>query len=93
VKRESEKCQNKTQCCNSRYRLVAYIYIVTEFCVKIGKNASETLAYGEYAVKKSSVFELRRQFKEGRDDPRIGKPKMRKSDANVDRVQISVQSD
>jgi hypothetical protein len=33
------------------------------FCVKIGKNANETLAlltktvaYGEYAMKKSSVF-------------------------------------
>jgi len=33
-----------------------------KFCVKIGKSASETLAlltvaYGEYAMKKSSVFE------------------------------------
>jgi hypothetical protein len=33
-----------------------------KFCVKIGKSASETLAlftmaYGEYATKKSSVFE------------------------------------
>ena len=33
-----------------------------KFCVKIGKSASETLAllavaYGEYAVNKSSVFE------------------------------------
>jgi len=32
-----------------------------KFCVKIGKSASETLAlltvaYGEYAMKKSSVF-------------------------------------
>jgi hypothetical protein len=35
--------------------------INTRFCVKIGKGASEmlallTLAYGEYAMKKSSVF-------------------------------------
>jgi hypothetical protein len=42
-------------------------------CVKIGKSASETLAlltlaYGEYALKKSSVFEWHRRFKEGRDD-------------------------
>jgi hypothetical protein len=41
-----------------------------KFYVKIGKNASETLvllklAYGEYDVKKSSVIEWRRQFKEG----------------------------
>jgi hypothetical protein len=39
-----------------------------KFCVKIGKSASETLAlltvaYGEYATKKSSVFERHRRFK------------------------------
>jgi hypothetical protein len=39
-----------------------------KFCVKIGKSASETLAlltvaYGEYAVKISSVFEWHRWFK------------------------------
>ena len=42
-----------------------------KFCVKIGKSASETLtlltvAYGEYVMKKSSVFEWHRQFKEWR---------------------------
>jgi hypothetical protein len=36
--------------------------ISIKFCVKIGESASETLAlltvaYGEYAMKKSSVFE------------------------------------
>jgi len=35
--------------------------IIIKFCVRIGKSASETLAllimaYGEYAMKKSSVF-------------------------------------
>jgi hypothetical protein len=44
--------------------------INTKFCVKVGKSASETLAlltvaYGEYAMKKSSVFEWPRRFKEG----------------------------
>jgi hypothetical protein len=44
-----------------------------KFCVKIGKSASETLAlltvaYGEYAVKKSIVFEWHRRSKEGRED-------------------------
>jgi hypothetical protein len=44
-----------------------------KFCVKIGKSASEklallTVAYGEYAVKKSSVFDWHRRFKEGRED-------------------------
>jgi len=52
-----------------------------KFCVKIDKSASETLAlltvaYGEYAAKKLSVFEWQRRFKEGRedvqDDPRSG---------------------
>jgi len=44
--------------------------INTKFCVKIGKSASETLAlltvaYGVYAMKKSSVFQWQRRFKEG----------------------------
>jgi hypothetical protein len=72
-----------------------------KFCVKIGKSASETLAlltlaYDEYAVKKLSAFECHGQFKEGRDgqdDPRIGQPKMRGTEANVDRVQTLVHSD
>jgi hypothetical protein len=62
-----------------------------KFCAKSGKSASETLAlltlaYGEYAMKKSSDFEWHRQFKEGhedvQDDPRSGQPKI----ANADRV-------
>jgi hypothetical protein len=41
-----------------------------KFCVKIGKSASEMLAlltvtYGEYAVKKSCVFEWQRRFRKG----------------------------
>ena len=69
-------------------------------CVKIGKSASETLAlltvaYGEYALKKLSVFEWHRRFKEGRenvkDDP--GQPKTQRTDANVDRVRTLVRSD
>jgi hypothetical protein len=44
-----------------------------QFCVKIGKSASETLplrtvAYGEYAMKKLSVSEWHRRFEEGRED-------------------------
>ena len=59
-----------------------------KFCVKIGKSASETLAlltvaYGEYAMKKSSVFEWHRQFKEGQedvqDDTRSGQPKRQRT--------------
>ena len=66
-----------------------------KFCVKIGKSAIQTLAlltvaYGEYAMKKSRVFEWHRRFKEGRedvqDDPRSGQPKKVRTDENVDRV-------
>ena len=73
-----------------------------KFCVKTGKSASETsvlltVAYGEYAMKKSSVFEWRRQFKEGledvQDDPKSGQPKTQRTDANVDRARTSVRSD
>ena len=73
-----------------------------KFCVKIGKSASEmlallTVAYGEYAMKKSSVFEWHRWFKEGREDvqnnPRSGQPKTPRTDANVDRVQTLARSD
>jgi len=72
------------------------------FCVKTGESASEmlavlTVAYGEYAMKKSSVFEWHRLFKEGRedvqDDPRSGQPKMQRTDANVDRVRTLVHLD
>ena len=63
-----------------------------KFCVEIGESASETLAiltlaYGEYALKKSSVLEWHRLFKEGREnvqhDPRSGQPKTQRRDANV----------
>jgi hypothetical protein len=63
--------------------------------VNIGKSTSETLilltvAYCEYAMKKSSVFEWHRQFKERpedvQDNPRSGQPKTQRTDANVDRV-------
>jgi len=73
-----------------------------KFCVKIGKSANETLAlltvaYGEYVMKKSSVFEWHRRFKEGREDvqdnPRSGQPKTQRKDAYVDRVQTLVRSD
>ena len=74
-------------------------WINIKFCVKIGKSASETLAlltvaYGEYALKKLSVFEWHRQFKEDvQDDPRSGQPKTQRTDAHVDRVQTLVRSD
>jgi len=48
-------------------------------------------------MKKTSVFEWHRRFKEGREDvqdnPRIGQPKTQRTDANVDRVRTLVHSD
>jgi hypothetical protein len=44
-----------------------------KFCVKIGKSGCETSAlltvvYGEYSMKKWSVFEWHWWFKEGQED-------------------------
>jgi hypothetical protein len=48
-------------------------------------------------MKKSSVFEWHRWFKEGRedvqDDARNGQPKTQRTDANVGRLQTLVPSD
>ncbi|CAI9595457.1 unnamed protein product [Staurois parvus] len=54
-------------------------------------------AYGEHAMKKSSVFfKWHRRFKEGQedvhDDVRSGQPKMQRTDANVDTVRTLVRS-
>jgi hypothetical protein len=63
-----------------------------KFCVKTDVSASETLAllplaYGECAVKNSNVFEWHGRFKEGLEDvqgdPRSGKPKSQRTDANM----------
>ena len=55
------------------------------------------MAYGEYAMKKSSGFEWHRWLKEGReavqDDPRSGQPKTQRTGANVDSVRTLVRSD
>jgi hypothetical protein len=62
-----------------------------KFCAKLGKSASETQqmlteAYGADAVKKSSVFEWHKRFKEGRedvkDDERTGRPITHQTDEN-----------
>jgi hypothetical protein len=53
------------------------------------------VAYVEYAMKKWSVFEWHRRFKEGQDvqdDPRSGQPRPHKTDANVDRVRTLLHS-
>jgi hypothetical protein len=62
-----------------------------KFCTKLRKSVSETLqilteAHGADAMKKSSVFEWHKKFKEGRedvkDDERTGHPKTHWTDEN-----------
>jgi hypothetical protein len=62
-----------------------------KFCAKLGKIASETLqmlteAYDADSVKKSSIFEWHKRFKEGQedveDDKRTGCPKSHQTDEN-----------
>jgi hypothetical protein len=62
-----------------------------KFCAKLGKSTSETLqmltkACGADAMKKSSVFEWHKRFKEGwedvKDDERTGCPKTHRTDDN-----------
>jgi hypothetical protein len=65
-----------------------------KFCAKLGKSASETVqmlteAYGADAMKKASVFEWHKRFKECRedekdekDDERTGRPKTHRTDEN-----------
>lgn len=73
-----------------------------KFCAKLGKSASETLqllkeAYGAAAMKKTSVFEWHKRFKEGRDDvkddERSGRPRTRRTDENVEKVRKLVFTD
>jgi hypothetical protein len=66
-----------------------------KFCVKGVESSSETLApltlaYAEHAMKKSNIFEWRKQFTKGRedvqDDPRSGQAKTQRTEANVETV-------
>jgi hypothetical protein len=56
-----------------------------------------TLASGEYAMKKSSVFEWHRRFEKEREDvqndPRSRQPKTQRTDSNLDRTRALVLSD
>jgi hypothetical protein len=58
--------QQRKQYVSNDKNMEQWIHIT--FCVNIGKSASETLAlltlaYGEYAMKKLSVFEWHRWFR------------------------------
>jgi hypothetical protein len=73
-----------------------------KFCVKIGKSASETLAlltvtFGEYAMKKSSIFngigDSRKGEKICKMSQEVGRKKTKRTDANVGILRILVRSD
>jgi hypothetical protein len=77
-------------------------HINIKFCAMLDKSVSETLqmlteACGADAMKKSSVFEWHKRFKEGRedvkDDKRAGHPKTHRIDENVEKVRKLVHSD
>jgi hypothetical protein len=73
-----------------------------EFCVKLGKNASDTcavlsVAYVGEAMNKSSVSECHKCLKEGRenveDDEGNGCPRSHRTDENIEKVRNLVHSD
>jgi hypothetical protein len=76
--------------------------INSKFCVKLGKNASDTCelfseAYGGKAVRKSSVSEWHKLFKQDRenmdDDERSGRPRFHRTDEKVEKGRDLVHSD
>jgi transposase len=73
-----------------------------KFYVELGKNARDTCAmlseaYEEEVMKKSSVFQWHKRFKEGRenveDDERSGCPKSHRNDENVEKMRNLAHSD
>jgi len=82
---------------SQKYVISFYSSNESLFYVKLGKNASDTCAmlseaYGEEAMKKSSVFEWHKWFKEGHenveDDERSGYPRSHRTNENVEKCRI-----
>ncbi len=76
--------------------------IVIEFCVRVGKTATETLhllnqAYGAVAMKKTQVFYWHKCFQNGRldvlDKPRAARAKTGRSAENVNKIKDLVEGD
>lgn len=73
-----------------------------KFCVKLGKNATETFqmlqeAFKDDCISRSQSGRWHKAFKEGReevaDEPRSGRPTTARTDENVDRVREVLRSD
>jgi hypothetical protein len=69
--------------------------ICINFCVKLGKSATETLemlheAFGEHSSCRTAVFEWHSHFKVGRvsaeDDKRSGRPSTSKATEHVENI-------
>jgi transposase len=77
-------------------------WINIKFHVKLGKKGSEICqmlqqAYGEDALKWSTIFKWVQCYREGRKDPtdnkRSGRPSTSRSNENIDRMHSPVLSD
>jgi transposase len=77
-------------------------WINIKFLVKLGKSGPEICqmlqqAYGEDALKRSTVFKWLHRYREGRKDPtdnkRLRHPSTSHSDENIDRAHSLVLSD
>lgn len=76
--------------------------VCINFCVKLGKSATETLemireAFGECSLSRTIVFEWHARFKAGRlsfeDDERTGRPSTSKTAENVERIRELIHED
>lgn len=75
--------------------------LAVKFCVKLGKNATETFAmlnraYGDVAMKRTACFRWHERFKCGRqsieDNERPGRPSTSTDDPHVDRINSLVRA-
>ncbi|XP_011699262.1 PREDICTED: putative uncharacterized protein FLJ37770, partial [Wasmannia auropunctata] len=82
-------------------RLLEQRYAI-KFCVKLGKNATETFqmlqeAFKDDCISRSQSGKWHKAFKEGReeiaDEPRSGRPTTARTNENVDRVRKVLRSD
>ncbi|UYV78221.1 hypothetical protein LAZ67_16000539 [Cordylochernes scorpioides] len=73
-----------------------------KFCVRLGKNATETFqmlqkAFKDHCISRSQSGKWHKAFKEGRkevaDEPRSGRPTTARTDENVDRVLKVLRTD
>jgi transposase len=76
--------------------------VCINFCVKLGKSATEILemlrvAFGKYSLTRTAVSEWQSRFKAGRmsveDNERSGRPSTSKTTENVERIRELIYED